>query len=101
MRMPAYFFESPQTYPEIGCESYDGGHGGIETRTVRATADIDWLRDRPVMPVKIRNNGVCQFTEAVFPFCLKPYPLTAPCQISLNKDPASLMLHSSKNQYQV
>ncbi|OGT90017.1 MAG: transposase [Gammaproteobacteria bacterium RIFOXYD12_FULL_61_37] len=40
------FFESPSTCPPIGHESYDGGHGRIETRTVCATADIEWLRQR-------------------------------------------------------
>lgn len=38
------FFESPTTGPAIGHESYDGGHGRIETRIVRATSDIGWLR---------------------------------------------------------
>ncbi len=38
------FFESENTCPAIGHESYDGGHGRIETRTVRASADIDWLK---------------------------------------------------------
>jgi predicted transposase YbfD/YdcC len=32
--------------PEIGNENYHGGHGRIETRAIRATADIQWLRDR-------------------------------------------------------
>lgn len=38
------FFESPNTCPEVGHESYEGEHGRIETRTVRATSDIGWLR---------------------------------------------------------
>jgi predicted transposase YbfD/YdcC len=38
------FFESENTCPDVGHESYDGGHGRIETRTVRASADIDWLK---------------------------------------------------------
>ena len=38
------FFESDNTRPPVGHESYDGGHGRIETRVVRATSDIDWLR---------------------------------------------------------
>jgi len=39
------YFESDLS-PEVGNENYDGGHGRIETRTIRATADIQWLRDR-------------------------------------------------------
>lgn len=39
------FFEAENTCPAIGHESYDGGHGRIETRTVRATADIGWLKE--------------------------------------------------------
>ena len=39
------FFESENTCPAVGYESYDGGHGRIETRTVRATAAIDWLQE--------------------------------------------------------
>ena len=39
-------FESENTRPAVGHESYDGGHGRIETRTVRACADIDWLKER-------------------------------------------------------
>jgi predicted transposase YbfD/YdcC len=39
------YFESDLS-PEIGNENYDGGHGRIETRTIRATADIQWLKDR-------------------------------------------------------
>lgn len=38
------FFESESTCPEIGNESYDGGHGRIEKRTVYASSDIDWLK---------------------------------------------------------
>jgi len=37
------YFESANTCPPIGHTSYDGGHGRIETRIVRATADIKWL----------------------------------------------------------
>jgi predicted transposase YbfD/YdcC len=40
------FFESENTCPAVGYESYDGGHGRIETRTVRATAAIDWLQEQ-------------------------------------------------------
>jgi len=35
------FFESENTCPAVGCESYDVGHGRIETRTVRASSDIE------------------------------------------------------------
>lgn len=38
------FFESANTCPPIGHESCNGGHGRIETRQVRATTDINWLR---------------------------------------------------------
>ncbi len=38
-------FNSPLA-PTIGNISYDGEHGRIETRTVRATADIQWLKER-------------------------------------------------------
>ena len=40
------FFESPHTCPPIGHESHDGGHGRIETRSVRASSDIGWLKER-------------------------------------------------------
>ena len=39
------FFNSSLA-PAIGNISYDGEHGRIETRTVRATADIQWLQER-------------------------------------------------------
>jgi predicted transposase YbfD/YdcC len=39
------YFESDLS-PEIGNENYDGGHSRIETRAIRATADIQWLKDR-------------------------------------------------------
>ena len=38
------FFTSDHA-PAIGDINYTGGHGRIETRTVRATADIEWLRE--------------------------------------------------------
>ena len=38
------FFESANTCPPVGYISYDGGHGRIETRSVRATSAIDWLK---------------------------------------------------------
>lgn len=45
------FFESANTCPPIGHTSYDGGHGRIETRIVRATSDIAWLKkDHPHWP---------------------------------------------------
>ena len=37
-------FESENTCPAVGYESYDVGHGRIETRTVRASSDIEWLK---------------------------------------------------------
>jgi len=39
------FFESDNTCPEIGHESNDVGHGRIETRTIRASSDIKWLKE--------------------------------------------------------
>jgi len=39
-------FESKQSSPEIGFESVDGGHGRIEKRSIRASSDIDWLKER-------------------------------------------------------
>ncbi|EIJ34158.1 ISAs1 family transposase [Thiothrix nivea] len=42
------FFESANTCPPIGHTRYDGGHGRIETRIVRATSNIGWLKkDHP------------------------------------------------------
>lgn len=38
------FFETQNTCPKMGHESYDGGHGRIEKRTVFASSDIDWLK---------------------------------------------------------
>jgi len=40
------FFESENTCPAVGYESYDVGHGRIETRTVRASSDIEWLKEQ-------------------------------------------------------
>lgn len=40
------FFETESTCPEMGHESYDAGHGRIETRTVRASSDIDRLKEQ-------------------------------------------------------
>jgi len=40
------FFESEQTSPPIGYESVDGDHGRIEQRTIRASSDINWLKER-------------------------------------------------------
>ena len=39
------FFESKNTCPEVGHESYDGGHGRIETRIVYASSNIKWLKE--------------------------------------------------------
>jgi hypothetical protein len=39
------FFTSSLATP-VASLSYDGGHARIETRTVRATADIGWLQER-------------------------------------------------------
>ena len=49
------FFESENTRPAVGHESYDGGHGRIETRTVRACADIDWLKERHPQWVDLKS----------------------------------------------
>jgi len=38
------FFETESTCPPVGFESFDAEHGRFETRTVRATADIAWLK---------------------------------------------------------
>lgn len=40
------FFESENTCPAVGHESYDVGHGRIETRTVRASSNIEWLKEQ-------------------------------------------------------
>ncbi|MDQ6988410.1 MAG: ISAs1 family transposase, partial [Mariprofundaceae bacterium] len=40
------FFESEQTSPPVDSKSVDGGHGRIEQRTVRASSDIEWLKQR-------------------------------------------------------
>jgi len=42
----ALFFESKKTSPDVGFESINGGHGRIEKRSVRASSDIDWLKER-------------------------------------------------------
>ncbi len=34
------------TSPPVGFESVDGGHGRIEQRTIRASSDIEWLKER-------------------------------------------------------
>ena len=39
------YFESKQTCPAVGHETYDGEHGRFEKRTVFASSDIDWLKD--------------------------------------------------------
>jgi len=38
------FFESENTCPQVGDVEYDGGHGRIETRTIKASSDITWLK---------------------------------------------------------
>ncbi len=40
------FFESAETSPPIGFKSVDGGHGRIETRSVRSSSELDWLKAR-------------------------------------------------------
>lgn len=39
------FFTSSLS-PTVACVSYDGDHGRIETRSIRATDDIAWLQER-------------------------------------------------------
>lgn len=36
--------------PEVLIETYDGGHGRIETRALQATDDIHWLKERHTWP---------------------------------------------------
>jgi len=38
------FFDSEKTCPEVAYESFDAEHGRYETRTIRVSSDIDWLR---------------------------------------------------------
>lgn len=38
------FFEAENSRPATGHEAFDGGHGRIESRAVRASAKIDWLK---------------------------------------------------------
>jgi len=40
------FFESAAQASLLASQNVDAGHGRIETRKVRATLDVDWLRDR-------------------------------------------------------
>lgn len=40
------FFETESSRPAIGSEAFEGGHGRIESRAVRASAEIDWLKAR-------------------------------------------------------
>ncbi len=42
----SHFFESDSTSPEVGSIEYDGGHGRVESRCVRATSDIEWLQKK-------------------------------------------------------
>lgn len=39
-----YFFETAEDL-DIGSIEYDGGHGRVETRIVRATSDITWIKE--------------------------------------------------------
>ncbi len=43
------YFTSPLS-PEPALQTVDGGHGRVETRTVRATDDISWLKERHPWP---------------------------------------------------
>jgi len=40
------FFESEETSPPVSHETFDAGHGRFETRTIRATSDIEWLKEQ-------------------------------------------------------
>ena len=40
------FFEAKNTCPDVGHVSFDVGHGRVETRTVYASSDIEWLKER-------------------------------------------------------
>jgi len=51
----ALFFKSKETAPPIGFESVDGDHGRIETRSVRASSDIEWLKERHPAWVGLRS----------------------------------------------
>jgi predicted transposase YbfD/YdcC len=65
------FFESENTCPAVGYESYDGGHGRIETRTVQATSAIGWLQDlhpqwvglKSIVAVTAKREGKDKTTE--------------------------------------
>jgi len=39
-------FFSSSLSPAVASVSYDGEHGRIETRSIRATTDIAWLQER-------------------------------------------------------
>ncbi|MCF6345206.1 MAG: ISAs1 family transposase [Thiomicrorhabdus sp.] len=43
------YFTSDLT-PEPALQTVDGGHGRIETRTIRVSGDIDWLKERHTWP---------------------------------------------------
>ncbi|MDP2427985.1 MAG: ISAs1 family transposase, partial [Methylobacter sp.] len=65
------FFETENTCPALGYESYDGGHGRIETRTVRATSAIGWLLElhpqwpglKSIVAVTAKREGKDKTTE--------------------------------------
>jgi predicted transposase YbfD/YdcC len=65
------FFEAENTCPAVGHESYDGGHGRIETRTVRASSAIGWLHDlhpqwvglKSIVAVTAKREGKDKTTE--------------------------------------
>ena len=68
------FFESENTCPAVGYESYDGGHGRIETRTAMVCTDIGWLQEDHQWPgltaigkvVRIRETAAKTTTETAY-----------------------------------
>ncbi len=56
------FFTSSLS-PAVASVSYDGGHGRIETRTIRATADIAWLQERHNWNSLQSIIAVCQWPK--------------------------------------
>ena len=65
------FFESENTCPAVGYESYDGGHRWIETRRMQATTAIGWLQDlypqwvglKSIVAVTTKREGKEKTTE--------------------------------------
>lgn len=65
------YFESEATRPPVGHETYDGGHGRIETRTIRVCSDIDWLKKhhpgwvglKSIIAVTLRRESRNKITE--------------------------------------